>query len=116
MRYGREDQRKEAVFMRHVLIAIGRGRCVDSDYPNKPIQLVIPNARRGGVNLTGRAPAKRLAERLRQPVMVVSRPGVNGNIAAELVAKSAPDGNTMLFGGDYTASIRRSTPRSHATR
>ena len=97
------------MFMRQVLIAMvlaaGAAAASAQDYPNKPIQLVIPYAPSGAADLTGRVLARRLAERLGQPVVVVDRPGANGNIAAESVAKSAPDGYTLLLGANGTHGI-----------
>lgn len=97
------------MFMRNVLIAMvlaaGAAAVSAQEYPNKPIQFVIPYPPSGAADLTGRVFARRLTERLGQPVVVVNRPGANGSIAAELVAKSAPDGYTLLFSGDNTHGI-----------
>ena len=97
------------MFMRNILTAMVLAACAAAvsaqDYPNKPIQFVIPYPPSGAADLTGRVFARWLAERLGQPVVPVNRPGANGSIAAELVAKSAPDGYTLLFSGDNTHGI-----------
>jgi tripartite-type tricarboxylate transporter receptor subunit TctC len=69
-----------------------------TDYPTRPIRILVGFAP-GGVNdLVARAIATRLGTRLGQQTIVENRPGAGGNIATELVARAAPDGYTMLLG------------------
>jgi tripartite-type tricarboxylate transporter receptor subunit TctC len=67
-------------------------------YPTKPVKLVIPYPPGGGTDITGRAMAQRLSEFLGQSVVIENKPGATGMIGAASVAKSAPDGYTVLFG------------------
>ena len=66
-------------------------------YPSKPVKLVIPYPPGGGTDITGRAMAHRLSELLGQSVVIENKPGATGMIGAASVAKSAPDGYTVLF-------------------
>jgi len=67
-------------------------------YPNKPIRIVAGYPAGGAVDIVARTIGSKLADRLGQPVIVDNRPGASGNIATDIVAKSAPDGYTLLLG------------------
>jgi tripartite-type tricarboxylate transporter receptor subunit TctC len=70
------------------------------EYPNRTVRVVVPFPPGGAPDLVGRTLANRLGERLGQPFVVENRTGAGGNIAAEAVAKSAPDGYTLLATSD----------------
>ena len=68
-------------------------------YPVKPIRLVVPLAPGGGNDILGRFFAKQIIEGLGQQVIVENRPGGGGLVGGEFVARAAPDGYTLVFGG-----------------
>src|SRR5688572_27542868 len=74
-------------------------------FPVKPIRVVIPFVAGGSSDIVGRAIAAKFQELLGQPGVVENRPGANGAIAAEFVAKSDPDGYTVLVGSIGVFSI-----------
>ncbi len=75
------------------------------DYPNKPVRIVVPFAAAGGVDILTRVLAQHLSEALKQQVVVDNRTGAGGNVGVEAVAKSAPDGYTLLMATTGTHTI-----------
>jgi len=76
------------------------GMAAFAQNPAQPIRIIVPFTPGTGMDTIARTIQPRLSERLGQPVVVVNQPGASGNIGAEAVAKSAPDGNTVLMGAN----------------
>ena len=101
-----------ASFKRRALLCAGvLGLCVGSSmhsaiaqsYPNKAIKLIAPYPAGGGVDAVARLIGERLAARLKQPIVVDNKPGAAATIGGDALAKSAPDGYTLMVGSitDY---------------
>jgi tripartite-type tricarboxylate transporter receptor subunit TctC len=77
----------------------------EQPYPSKPIRLVVPFPAGGPLDVIARAIGQKLSLAWGQPVIIDNRPGAGGNIGADLVAKSAPDGYTILEGALSTHAV-----------
>jgi tripartite-type tricarboxylate transporter receptor subunit TctC len=80
------------------IVLLVSGFAHSQTYPNRAVRLVVPFPPGGTSDILARTIGARLSETLGQPVVVENRPGAGGNIAAEHVAKSAPDGYTLIMG------------------
>jgi tripartite-type tricarboxylate transporter receptor subunit TctC len=76
-----------------------------ADYPTRPVRFVLGFAPGGASDTMARTIATRLSENLGQPVVIDNRPGAGGNIAAEIVARSAANGYTMLLGNNGILAV-----------
>jgi len=74
-------------------------------YPSRPVKLVVPFPPGGSLDIAGRLIAQRLTEMWGQAVVVENKPGAGGNIGADFVAKSTPDGYTILLGALSTHAV-----------
>jgi tripartite-type tricarboxylate transporter receptor subunit TctC len=82
-----------------LIASLAAGACPAQDYPDKPIRIVVPFAPGGSTDVLARIVGQKLGERWGQAVFVENRAGAGGNIGADQIAKSAPDGYSLLLGG-----------------
>lgn len=75
----------------------GTQAAMADDFPNRPIKLVVPYVAGGSTDATARLVAEQLSKQLKQPVVVENRAGAGGNVGATAVARSEPDGYTLLM-------------------
>lgn len=79
-----------------------------SDFPSKPLRLIVPFPPGGSTDTLARLIAQRLGETLGQAVVIDNKPGAGGNIGMDLGAKSTPDGYTMFLSSTSTAAVNPS--------
>jgi tripartite-type tricarboxylate transporter receptor subunit TctC len=91
-----------------VALAVAASQSIGQSYPSKPVRIVVPFPPSGAADLLTRALGKRLSESWGQSVVADNRPGAGGNIGAEVTAKSAPDGYTLLMGAVTTHAVSMS--------
>jgi len=91
-----------------ITLAFGANDAVAQAFPTKPVKLVVPFPAGGSVDAVARALADKLTQMWGQSVVVDNRPGAGGNIGADYVAKSAPDGYTVVMGALSTHAVNPS--------
>jgi len=79
-----------------------------AEYPDRPVRLVVPFPAGGGADTLARIIMPRVADALGAPIVIDNRPGAGGNVGAEIVARAAPDGYTLLYGTNGTHAINQS--------
>ena len=82
-----------------------RGRAQPAKYPDHPVKVVVGFSAGGGTDVVARIIAQKMSETLGQTVVVENRTGASGMIAGEMVAKSPPDGYTLMMGTQTTFAV-----------
>ena len=89
-------RRRSATVSCAVALSVATSAALAGAYPDRPIRLIVPSPPGGGTDTTTRAIAPKLGELLGQQIVIDNRGGASGNIGAELAARGAPDGYTLL--------------------
>jgi tripartite-type tricarboxylate transporter receptor subunit TctC len=87
------------------MLLLAAGTCAAQTYPARPMRIVVPFPAGGIADLFARVIGQKFNEAWGQPVVVDNRPGAGGNIGAEVVARAAPDGYTLVMGSIGTHSV-----------
>lgn len=96
-------------FLVAVLVVLSSAPTIaQTDYPSKPVRIVVPYPPGGSVDSAARLISQRLTERIGQPVVVENRPGAAGLVGSDFVAKSPPDGYTLVWGTVSSHAINMS--------
>ena len=82
------------------LLALSSAVAAADSYPSRPVRVVVPFTPGTGMDIIARNVGPKLSERVGQPVVIDNRPGASGNLGAELVARAAPDGYTVMVSGN----------------
>ena len=96
---------KKALALLVAIVLCAGGAVAQERYPQKPLRIVVPFAPGGSTDIIARLIGERLSGALGQAVVIENRPGAAGNIGAEIVARSAPDGYTLLMATTGVMSI-----------
>jgi tripartite-type tricarboxylate transporter receptor subunit TctC len=88
-----------------MLLACAAGSALAQGYPNRPIHLIAPFPAGGGYDFLSRLVGAEMSKTFGQPVVVDNKAGANGNIGTDAAAKSAPDGYTLLMGGNSPLAL-----------
>jgi len=88
-----------------LLVGVAPARAADA-FPSKPVRIVVPFTPGGSTDILARAIGQKLAETWGQPVVIENKPGAGGNVGVDYVAKSPPDGHTIVMGhiGTFAAN------------
>ena len=92
-------------FCAAALVLAAGAAAAQSDWPNRPVTVVVPSSAGGGTDAYGRLLAQALSEQLKQSFVVENKPGASGAIGATAVAQAAPDGYTLLVASNSSLGI-----------
>jgi tripartite-type tricarboxylate transporter receptor subunit TctC len=96
-----------------LLAAIFAQQAASADYPTRPVRMVVPFAPGGGTDISARIVAEGMSQALGQTIVIDNRPGAGSVLGCEIVAKSSPDGYTLLLGNismAFNAALYKKLP------
>ena len=99
---GARFARRTVAWLAAVGALVLAGAAAAQTYPTKPIRVVVPYAAGGITDILARALGQKLGEALGQSIVIDNRPGANSQVGAEIVARAAPDGYTLMVSADTT--------------
>src|SRR5215510_6476166 len=91
-------RRRFSIALAAVLLTVQTGVAFAQDFPNRPVRIIVPTAPGGMSDILSRTFAAKVQERTQRVIVVENKTGANGVLAADHVAKSAPDGYTIYLG------------------
>jgi len=97
-----------------LVLPITDGRAQTAKYPDRPVKMLVGFAAGGGTDVIARIVAQKMSEGLGQTVLVENRPGASGMLAGEALAKSPPDGYTLMMGSQTTLAVAPTLYRKFA--
>ena len=97
--------RKQALLALCAALALAGGPALADEFPSKPVKILVGSPPGGGTDIMARTVGEKLAERLKQPVVVENRPGASNTIAADVLLGSPADGYTLLLGNVSSHAI-----------
>jgi len=86
-------------------LTIGAGSAQATDWPNRPIRMIVPAGPGSGTDIMARLICEHLSRALKQPIVIDNKVGANGIIGNDLASKATPDGYTLLFGNASSVSL-----------
>ena len=105
-------ERRRLLAAAALLPVASAARAASGEFPDKPVRLVVPFPPGGGADNLARAIMPKVSQALGKPIIIDNKPGAGGNVGAEIVAGSPPDGYTLLYGTNGTHSINQSLYRN----
>src|ERR1700761_8535254 len=97
--------RQARIIVLAVVFSAAASMAVAQSFPDHAVKIVVPSSPGGAIDLTGRIIAEKLQQKWGKPVVVENRPGASMQVGADAVARSAPDGYTLLVAHDGTMAM-----------
>ena len=100
-------KRKRCLFLGFIALALHLGTAAAQEYPQRPVQVIVPFGGGSGSDVIARILFERIGRKLGQNFVIDNRPAAGGNVGSAAVAKSAPDGYTLLFNASGPLAVNK---------